>query len=111
MLSKRLLGIIFFALVLIVGTMFYLKSQIPKTFDSPRQNGTVKKNTAPLKTIGWIPYWDQKNAFESFSKNAGLFDFVSVFWYRVDGDGNLTTYRETVEDQSLIDFAHNNNVK
>jgi len=111
MLSKRLLGIIFLALVLIVGTIFYLKSQIPKAPDSPGQNRAAKESTAPLKTIGWIPYWDQKNAFESFSKNAQLFDFVSVFWYRIDSNGNLTTYRETVEDQSIVDFAHQNNVK
>lgn len=63
------------------------------------------------KVIGWIPYWDQKTAFESFSQNVSLFDFVSVFWYRVDANGNLITYKQTIEDQTIIDLAHQNKVK
>ncbi|MBI3282638.1 hypothetical protein HYZ70_01005 [Candidatus Curtissbacteria bacterium] len=72
---------------------------------------TLTPAKIPLKIIGWIPYWDQKAGLESFSKNVKFLDFVSVFWYRIDSNGELTTYKKTVENQSIIDSAHTNNVK
>ncbi len=63
------------------------------------------------KIIGWIPYWDQENAFKSFSQNVSLFDFISVFWYRLDINSDLKSYKSAVIDRSIIDFAHKNNVK
>jgi spore germination protein YaaH len=67
--------------------------------------------SADMKVIGWIPYWDQQNAFKSFSKHVDKFDFISVFWYRIDPNGNLTTYADAEEDQEIINFAKKNNVK
>lgn len=88
-----------------------MKSTPQKTQKSESKITATSKPPQKLKTIGWIPYWDQKNAFESFSKNAALFDFVSVFWYRIDANGNLTTYKATSEDQTIIDFAHQHKIK
>lgn len=65
----------------------------------------------PKKLLGWIPYWDQEAAYESFKTNIELFDFISFFWYRLDSNGLITTYTTTDEDQSKIDFAHENGVK
>src|SRR3990172_10684553 len=62
------------------------------------------------KVIGWIPYWDQTNASQSFKKNVSKIDYVSVFWYRIDENGKLGTYKGVAEDKSIIDFAHKNNV-
>ena len=63
------------------------------------------------KVIGWIPYWDQGTAFESFKQNADKTDYVSLFWYRIDENGNLGKYEKVVEDKSIIAFAKNHNVK
>ncbi len=65
----------------------------------------------PLKTIGWIPYWDQDVAAQSFKTNVDKVDYVSLFWYKIDENGNLGAYKGAVEDKSIIEFAHNNNVK
>src|SRR3990167_9598571 len=115
MLFKLLFGFGFLGLVLGLGTKLYLRSQPTTEIFNPTKTETAKSIQTPtqplLKTVGWIPYWDQKTAFASFSKNVELFDFVSAFWYRIDAEGNLTTYKQTVEDQSIIDFAHKNNVK
>lgn len=62
------------------------------------------------KVIGWIPYWDQANAWQSFKKNVSKIDYVSVFWYRIDENGNLGSYKGAVEDKSIIEFAHKNGV-
>src|SRR3990167_8296425 len=62
------------------------------------------------KVIGWIPYWDQTSATNSFKKNASKIDYVSVFWYRIDENGNLGSYKGAVEDKSIIEFAHKNGV-
>ena len=77
----------------------------------------IKPLTAPMvipvkpKVIGWIPYWDQQKAFKSFSQNVSLFDFISVFWFRIDTNGDLTKYKTAVIDRSIIDYAHKNGVK
>lgn len=63
------------------------------------------------KVIGWIPYWDQANATQSFKKNVTKIDYISVFWYRIDENGKLGTYKEAKANKSIIDFAHKNNVK
>lgn len=63
------------------------------------------------KVIGWIPYWDQKLATQSFKQNANKIDYISLFWYRLDENGNLELYNNVVEDKSIIDFAKKKNVK
>lgn len=64
-----------------------------------------------LKSIGWIPYWDQEVATQSFKENADKIDYISLFWYRIDKNGNLGAYKDAVEDKSIIEFAHSKNVK
>lgn len=63
------------------------------------------------KVIGWIPYWDQTNASQSFKQNVSKIDYISVFWYRIDENGKLGTYKGVAQDKSIIEFAHKNNVK
>ncbi len=64
-----------------------------------------------LKIFGSIPYWDQPRAVAMFKKHVELFDFISVFWYRLDAQGNIVKYDYAKEDASLITFAHENDVK
>ena len=73
----------------------------------------VKEDAEPqeIQLLGWIPYWDQKNSFESFQKNVELFDYVSLFWYRLDAAGDIKTYDAAFEDEEIINFARKNNVK
>jgi len=61
--------------------------------------------------LGWIPYWDQDKAFSIFKENIELFDYISLFWFRVDQNGKLTTYNGAKLDTEIISFAHENNVK
>lgn len=65
----------------------------------------------PLQLISWIPYWDQDQALKSFSQNITQFDYLGLFWYRLDQNGQLTTYRQTKEDPQITNLAHQNNVK
>ncbi len=69
------------------------------------------QDTSEGAVLGWIPYWDQENAMKSVKENPELFDYLSVFWYRVDAKGNLTTYEVVEEDRSIIRYAHNNGIK
>ncbi len=63
------------------------------------------------KVIGWIPYWDQDNAFKSLISHAGQLDYVSVFWYRIDEKGKIKKYEHAKEDRNIIAFAKKNNIK
>ncbi|OGH48138.1 MAG: hypothetical protein A3A51_01465 [Candidatus Levybacteria bacterium RIFCSPLOWO2_01_FULL_39_10] len=58
-----------------------------------------------------IPYWDQENAIRSFKENTDLIDIVSVFWYYIDENGKINKYEYANEDESLIEFAHQNDIK
>jgi spore germination protein YaaH len=94
---------------------FYLKIRtktVSKPFSETKQV-LPKLNSAKFdpSVIGWIPYWDQNKAFASFRKNVGLFDYISLFWYRLDESGSILTYETAFEDQATINFAHENGVK
>lgn len=74
------------------------------------QTQTIQSNTT-LKVMGWIPFWDQEEAFNSFSLHADLFDSIGVFWYSCSPDGTVAVYHNAVVDPNIISFAHKNNVK
>jgi len=71
---------------------------------------TIQSNTT-LKVMGWIPFWDQEEAFNSFSLHTDLFDSVGVFWYSCSPDGTVAVYHDAVVDPNIISFAHKNKVK
>lgn len=71
----------------------------------------VIENGRPLVVRAAIPYWDQENGVESFKKNADLIDTVSLFWYYLGEDGEIHKYEYAEDDQSIIDFAHENGVR
>jgi spore germination protein len=58
-----------------------------------------------------IPYWDQDRAGADFKAHVAAYDIVSLFWYRLDADGGITKYRDAKEDQTLIRFSQENDVK
>ena len=61
--------------------------------------------------LGWVPYWDQKRAFESFMQNADLFGHLSMFWYNLDESGRIVPYQHAEEDRRLVEFAQSKGVK
>jgi len=63
-----------------------------------------------IKITSWIPYWDQTRAVAAFRGQVDLFDMISVFWHRIDAEGELTTYEVAQIDESIIEFAHDNDV-
>ncbi|MGI9304255.1 MAG: glycosyl hydrolase family 18 protein [Gammaproteobacteria bacterium] len=77
----------------------------------PEESAVAVTETQDTEVLGWIPYWDQKRAFQSFRDNVDLFDYVSVFWYLVTRDGKLDIYDPSREDYDIISFAHEHGVK
>lgn len=78
---------------------------------TPNQEAVDALPATEQKVISWIPYWDQEAAIRSFKENKDVLDFVSVFWYGIDSTGNIRTYSGVYEDPTLINFAHQNNIK
>jgi len=106
---KFLLFIIVFFLAW--GLLVYMMYYNTKKSEKRKEVSKEKIKQFNPKIIGWIPFWDQENAFESFAKNPSTFDFISVFWYRIDSNGAIKTYKSAVIDPSIIEFAHKHNVK
>lgn len=77
-------------------------------FSLPAENNA---SNADMQVFASIPYWDQARATQVFKENIEVFDIVSVFWYNLTEDGAIAKYRYATEDKSLVDFAHENNVK
>lgn len=69
----------------------------------------IKKSTLIIK--GSIPYWDQKEGLASFKNNIELFNYVNLFWYYLDSNGNVQKYQYADEDKDIIEFAHKSGVK
>ncbi len=64
-----------------------------------------------FQSVGSIPFWDQTAAFASYKKNAGLFKFISLFWYSLRADGSIRKYIYAAADKSIISYAHSHGTK
>lgn len=74
------------------------------------QEDISKKNTL-LEVKGSVPYWDQENAFRSVQKNFSSLNYLNLFWYYLNDEGEIQKYQYAKEDTSIITFAHSNNIK
>ncbi len=106
--------------LILLATLFFLGAGAVVIFFWPRENSVatissiitpVPKDMSQPRVLGWIPYWDEKNAWESFTAHSSDFNFVSFFWYHLDKKGTIVPYRRASEDQALIDTAHQKGVK
>ena len=101
------LFIAIFTLVVFNGPMKL--SVFPSPSPTPIPSPTPRFN--PLQVRASIPYWDQREAFNSFSQNVGVFNHLSLFWYYLSADGSINKYQYAVEDKNIIDFSRRNDVK
>lgn len=76
-----------------------------------RLTGRTPDSEDAYQMVGWIPYWDQDNAFQSFQDNVDLFTDISFFWYRLDANGKVNTYQVTREDLSMVEYAKRHGVR
>jgi spore germination protein YaaH len=116
---------LFVVSVIALGFLFSAPSILPadKTARTTPSTESVATHSevaepAPLKlprelvqVLGWIPYWDQEIAVSTFKENVDIFDFISLFWYRIDSEGELVAYRTAKIDRSIIEFAREHDVK
>src|SRR3990170_7130835 len=107
MVRRILIWLFVAAVAVLVSAIFITKEQIPNNVTPAKQFRRDK----PILIRGSIPYWEQQKAFLSFSQNAGKFDYISLYWYYLDADGQIKKYRGAREDQNIIKLAHDNNVK
>ena len=84
------------------------------TWDSMREPMIAKnetRNDGPLFVMGSIPYWDQPRAANLFKEHAEKMDAVSLFWYRLNAEGEIVLFDYAKEDMSLVQFAREQGVK
>lgn len=67
------------------------------------------KNTLAIHSA--IPYWEQEKAVEVFKKNVDAYNSISLFWYYVNSDLEVAPYGAAREDESIISYAHEHNIK
>jgi len=105
--QSTILAIVVGAFLFALGVMAWISENnfIAASNREPQQPDTE------LKIFGSIPYWDQDKAVQVFKAHPGKFDIISLFWYRLDEQGNIVKYTDAREDLSIIDFARRNNVK
>lgn len=65
----------------------------------------------PLAIHSAIPYWEQEKAIASFKNNVEKYHSISMFWYYVNSDLEIAPYGDAYEDESIIAYAHEHNVK
>ena len=61
------------------------------------------KDLSEVKVTGWIPDWDYKDGFDSFSS-------VSPFWFLINEQGELEA-NPKANDYELISYANNNDIE
>jgi spore germination protein len=101
--------ILFFLCIIVLSAILLLRMNPFKPANPPWPG--VLNMTRELQIIGWIPFWDQDNAFSSFKQHAEAFDYISVFWFKIDEEGRLEAYDESKIDTELISYAQSKGVK
>lgn len=89
------------ASLFLIPTLFF--SFIWSTYAQDSETENSKQVSA------WLPGWDGESPFESFEQNVETIDVISPFWYGLNEDGTLFL-KQGAEDQSVIDFAQENEV-
>lgn len=101
-----------FAVLIGLRTVRQSSVQIPSSNPTPTVTQLPTVVQKPQFIVkGSIPYWDQESALSSFTQNVDSFDYINLFWYYLSPDGSIVKYSYAKEDKSIIDFAHDNNVK
>ena len=88
-----------------------LLSAFPLYSAAHDEHAEQPKQPASCSVLGWVPYWDQKQAIDSFRQHAGTIDYLSLFWYNLTPEGTVRRYKHAEVDQGLIDLAHENGTK
>lgn len=96
------------ALIRNAGNMFLVVCLM--LWSAAEANSNMKSGQ-DCSVVGWIPYWDQKEAWESFHDNVDLIDYVSMFWYHLGPDGAIRKYKHAHADQEMIKHAQDHGVK
>lgn len=114
--KRYVVGVLLVSLAVFLVTFirFILVQKVKNKTTTPlpsSEAGLAEAEVFRPLVIGWIPYWDQERAVASFRRNVDVFDYVSLFWYQLDKVGTIRKYDETIEDEEIIDFAHENEVK
>lgn len=63
--------------------------------------------------IGYVPYWDQRRAFDVIREHPDMFDEVSPVWYSLEPSGEvvLTDPRHTTIDRATVNVLQDNGIK
>lgn len=99
-------------LIMTIGSL-HTSPQIPESEGLPALSGatTTEKAEQDLQVFGSIPYWDQPRASAVVREHIDVFDYLSVFWYRLDDSGAIQKYQYAREDMALVKFAQGHGVK
>lgn len=98
----------FIAMTTLVGLTFAIANiRERERSEAPQPS----RNEGALFVLGSIPYWDQARAYSMFQKHVDDTDALSLFWYRLDGNGNIGKYQYASEDMSIVRFAQEKGVK
>ena len=93
-------------LPILIIVLFAMSSLLPK-----EQKLREVTRSYPLQVKGAIPYWDQERAVSSFEENIEKINTISLFWYHIGADSDILKYDDAEEDESIIDHAHDKDVK
>jgi len=111
LITMRQIVIVFFLIVCAVGIIVFINMKSRVQYSVQKQNIPKTTQKSEFVVKGSIPYWDQESAFFTFKENVAIFSYINLFWYYLSDNGDVERYKDAIEDRSIIDFAHANNVK
>jgi spore germination protein YaaH len=82
----RAIGVMLSVTVVTVALIAVLLPQ--DAADEPDDTAAPTEETMPLR-IGYVPYWDQRRAFEVVWEQPDMFDEISPVWYSLEPNGHI----------------------
>ncbi len=105
------LSLVFYAYIL------WIDYEANKNYVTPMiTTGTPMPTITPstekkVKMHATIPYWEQDKAIEVIKNNTSKFDYLSLFWYTLDENGQIVKYTDAFENDAIITYAKENDIK
>ena len=100
---RRLVVFVVLTVVALSAVVLFVRDQ--------QESAEATEVASPVKVVASIPYWDQDRAFQSFQQHAQSINFISLFWYTIDRNGNMVPFQDAKIEQNIITFAHQHGVK
>lgn len=71
----------------------------------------IPLSAADRQILAWVPYWDQEAALNSVTAHSNAFDYVGLFWFALNKNGQIEVYPYAKADSKIVSDLQQRGIK